>query len=224
MASSEWSGPLPPPGCSRSAYGTQMGAYDPVRLRRKWAIGRHRCRNFALASTGGQLGRSAAPCCSDCSSLTAPFLLQLRSEAATFAHTDMWMLIGFVSSPSLSSPWISPLLSSQPLPSSPLPPSPLLSVNLFPSRRCNYECGFCFHTAKNGRELTLAEAKAGLRLLAAAGTEKVNIAGGEPFMRPDFLGKLVSACADLGLKVTIISNGSLIRRAWMEEHGRHVRR
>jgi radical S-adenosyl methionine domain-containing protein 2 len=134
------------------------------------------------------------------------------------------MLIGFVSSPSLSSPWISPLLSSQPLPSSPLPPSPLLSVNLFPSRRCNYECGFCFHTAKNGRELTLAEAKAGLRLLAAAGTEKVNIAGGEPFMRPDFLGKLVSACADLGLKVTIISNGSLIRRAWMEEHGRHVRR
>ena len=103
---------------------------------------------------------------------------------------------------------------------SPLPPSPLLSVNLFPSRRCNYECGFCFHTAKNGRELTLAEATKGLRLLAAAGTEKVNIAGGEPFMRPDFLGKLVGACADLGLKVTIISNGSLIRRKWMEEHGR----
>ena len=103
---------------------------------------------------------------------------------------------------------------------SPLPPSPLLLVNLFPSRRCNYECGFCFHTAKNGRELTLAEATKGLRLLAAAGTEKVNIAGGEPFMRPDFLGKLVGACADLGLKVTIISNGSLIRRKWMEEHGR----
>ena len=52
----------------------------------------------------------------------------------------------------------------------------------------------------------------------------MNIAGGEPFMRPDFLGKLIGACADLGLKVTIISNGSLIARAWMEEHGRHVSR
>ena len=50
--------------------------------------------------------------------------------------------------------------------------------------------------------------------------EKVNNAGGEPFIRPDFLGKLVRACADLGLKVTIISNGSLIRRKWMEEHER----
>ena len=40
MGSSESSPrhPLPPPGCSRSAYGTQMGAYGPVRLRRKSAM------------------------------------------------------------------------------------------------------------------------------------------------------------------------------------------
>ena len=55
---------------------------------------------------------------------------------------------------------------------------------------------------------------------AAARAHGWRIAGGEPFIRPDFLGKLVRACADLGLKVTIISNGSLIRRKWMEEHGR----
>ena len=49
MGSSESSPrhPLPPPGCSRSAYGTQMGAYGPVRLRRKSAIGNHYCPDFA---------------------------------------------------------------------------------------------------------------------------------------------------------------------------------
>ena len=49
MGSSETSSrhPLPPPGCSRSAYGTQMGAYGPVRLRRKSAIGNHYCPDFA---------------------------------------------------------------------------------------------------------------------------------------------------------------------------------
>ena len=52
MGSSESSPrhPLPPPGCSRSAYGTQMGAYGPVRLRRKSAIGNHYCDDFAYGT------------------------------------------------------------------------------------------------------------------------------------------------------------------------------
>ena len=50
MGSSESSSrhPLPPPGCSRSAYGTQLGAYSPMRLRRKSAIRNHYCPKFAL--------------------------------------------------------------------------------------------------------------------------------------------------------------------------------
>ena len=100
--------------------------------------------------------------------------------------------------------------------------SPLVSVNLFPSRRCNFECKFCFHTAKSSIELSIANARRGLQMLKEAGTEKVNIAGGEPFMRPRFLGQLVEACADLDLVVSIISNGSLIKHDWMRQHGQHI--
>lgn len=40
-----------------------------------------------------------------------------------------------------------------------------ISVNYFPSRDCNYGCGFCFHTNTSGYILSLDEAKRGLRLL-----------------------------------------------------------
>lgn len=40
-----------------------------------------------------------------------------------------------------------------------------VSVNYFPSRECNYSCGFCFHTNTSGYILPLEEAKRGLRLL-----------------------------------------------------------
>lgn len=48
-------------------------------------------------------------------------------------------------------------------------PSKVLSVNYHFTRRCNYRCGFCFHTAKTSFELPLDKAKEGLRLLKEAG-------------------------------------------------------
>ena len=44
------------------------------------------------------------------------------------------------------------------------------SVNYHFTRRCNYSCGFCFHTAKTSFLLPLDDAKRGLRMLAGAGT------------------------------------------------------
>jgi uncharacterized radical SAM superfamily Fe-S cluster-containing enzyme len=43
------------------------------------------------------------------------------------------------------------------------------SVNYHLTRKCNYQCGFCFHTAKTSFELPIDEAKKGLRLLKDAG-------------------------------------------------------
>ena len=45
------------------------------------------------------------------------------------------------------------------------------SVNYHFTRKCNYECGFCFHTdnSPTTSEVSLDEAKTGLRLLADAG-------------------------------------------------------
>ncbi|KAJ8948194.1 hypothetical protein NQ318_010470 [Aromia moschata] len=39
------------------------------------------------------------------------------------------------------------------------------SVNYHFTRKCNYECGFCFHTAKTSYMLNLQDAKMGLKLL-----------------------------------------------------------
>lgn len=99
-----------------------------------------------------------------------------------------------------------------------------VSVNYFPSRECNYACGFCFHTNTSGYILPLDEAKHGLRLLRDAGMRKLNIAGGEPFLHPAFLGELLRYCKEgLGLEsVSVISNGSRIREGWLREYGRYL--
>lgn len=44
-----------------------------------------------------------------------------------------------------------------------------LYVNYHLTRQCNYQCGFCFHTAKTSHVLQLDEAKQGLKLLAEYG-------------------------------------------------------
>lgn len=43
------------------------------------------------------------------------------------------------------------------------------SVNYHFTRKCNYKCGFCFHTAKTSFVLPLEEARRGLKLLQEAG-------------------------------------------------------
>ncbi|KAG7374276.1 radical SAM superfamily protein [Nitzschia inconspicua] len=97
------------------------------------------------------------------------------------------------------------------------------SVNYFISRKCNYSCKFCFHTQKTTHHLTLEQARLGLALLQQAGTEKINFAGGEPFLHPKLLGELCRISSEeFGLAVSIISNGSLITQEWMQTYGRYV--
>ena len=43
------------------------------------------------------------------------------------------------------------------------------SVNYHFTRQCNYQCGFCFHTAKTSFVLPLEKAKQGLKMLKEAG-------------------------------------------------------
>ncbi|XP_014739215.1 PREDICTED: radical S-adenosyl methionine domain-containing protein 2 [Sturnus vulgaris] len=100
------------------------------------------------------------------------------------------------------------------------------SVNYHFTRQCNYKCGFCFHTAKTSFVLPLEEAKRGLEMLKEAGMEKINFSGGEPFLqdRGEFVGKLVQFCKqELELpSVSIVSNGSLIRKQWFEKYGEYL--
>ena len=97
------------------------------------------------------------------------------------------------------------------------------SVNYFISRECNYNCKFCFHTETNKDKFQLEQARYGLRLLKSAGTQKINFAGGEPFLNPLLLGDLCRvASEELGMAVSIISNGSMITQKWMETYGKYV--
>jgi len=70
----------------------------------------------------------------------------------------------------------------------------------------------------------MALSKKGLTLLKKQGMEKLNFSGGEPFLHKKQLGELVRFCKeDLRLpSVSIVSNGSLIDRKWMEQFGHHL--
>lgn len=102
------------------------------------------------------------------------------------------------------------------------PPDAPVPVNYFPSRLCNYACKFCFHTATSSFKLEHPEAARGLRLLKGAGMRKLNIAGGEPFLHPDFLSSMLQYCKEeLGVEsISIVSNGSLIIDEWMEANAK----
>ena len=99
-----------------------------------------------------------------------------------------------------------------------------LSVNYHITRQCNYSCGFCFHTAKTSDGLTEGEARRGLRMLCQkGGMRKINFAGGEPFLKPKFLGNLVRFCKkELGINTSIITNGSRVTERWFRKYGEYL--
>ncbi|KAF9564150.1 radical SAM enzyme [Agrocybe pediades] len=82
----------------------------------------------------------------------------------------------------------------------------------------------CFHTELTSHIEPLDEAKRGLRLLAEAGMKKINISGGEPFLKPKFLGEIIKYCKkDLNLESTgIICNGSKVTEKWLDEYGQYL--
>ena len=99
-----------------------------------------------------------------------------------------------------------------------------VSVNYHFTRQCNYDCGFCFHTAKTSHKMSLDEAKRGLKLLKEAGMKKINFAGGEPFLYPPYLGKLAEYCKEsLHLEsVSVVTNGSKVTEMWLSQYGKYI--
>lgn len=100
----------------------------------------------------------------------------------------------------------------------------IISVNYHFTRKCNFNCGFCFHTQKNTYKLPIEEARRGLQILKEYGVKKINFAGGEPFTESRFLGELVKICKlELKIeKISIITNGSLVKRKFFEDFGKYI--
>ena len=99
-----------------------------------------------------------------------------------------------------------------------------VSVNYHFTRKCNYECGFCFHTAKTSFVASLGDAKIAMGKLAEKGMRKLNLSGGEPFLYPDFIGEITRFCKEeLKLEsVSIVSNGSKVTEKWFKTWGKYL--
>lgn len=99
-----------------------------------------------------------------------------------------------------------------------------VSVNFHFTRRCNYQCGFCFHTAKTSHLTPVNVAKECLRQLRDLGMMKLNMSGGEPFLYPKYVGEIARFCKeDLKMKsVSVVSNGSKIRENFFQKYGKYL--
>ena len=101
----------------------------------------------------------------------------------------------------------------------------LTSVNYHFTRKCNYKCGFCFHTAKNSHVENLENAKKIILAVRQQGGKKLNFAGGEPFL-PEYherLGEMVKYAKQIGFEsVSIISNGKFIKEKWFKDYGQFL--
>lgn len=99
-----------------------------------------------------------------------------------------------------------------------------ISVNYHFTRKCNYSCGFCFHTETTSYIASLSDAKKGLTLLQKAGMKKINFAGGEPFLYPKYLGTLAKYCKEeLHLEsVSVVTNGSKVTSAHLADFGKYI--
>ena len=98
------------------------------------------------------------------------------------------------------------------------------SVNFHYTRLCNFSCGFCFHTKKSSDKLPIEDAIRGCDMLKKAGTRKLNIAGGEPFIYPHYLGELIKHCKEnIKIeKISVITNGSLVKKDFFEKFGKYI--
>jgi len=102
----------------------------------------------------------------------------------------------------------------------------ITAVNYHFTRKCNYKCGFCFHTAKTSHVESLDNAKRILEMLVQKKCKKINFAGGEPFLPEykDKLGEMVKYCKE-ELKfesVSIISNAYFIKEEWFEKYSKYL--
>lgn len=88
---------------------------------------------------------------------------------------------------------------------------PVVVWNL--TRTCNLKCMHCYSSSEAKvyeNELTTTEGKQFLRDLAAFNVPVVLFSGGEPLARKDFF-ELAAYARELGLRVTISTNGTLIK-------------
>ena len=109
---------------------------------------------------------------------------------------------------------------SSPVLVSAAPASGFTAVNFHFWIPCNMSCGYCFATFDDVRGdlpkgfLPKAQVLDVIRALALAGFDKINFVGGEPSACP-WLDELIDLSCDLGLTVSMVTNGARVDRNWL---------
>ena len=86
-----------------------------------------------------------------------------------------------------------------------------LNIMLAVTDRCTGRCNYCAIPQRRSAEMSLPQIATLLMEAADAGCQRLGIWGGEPLLRAD-LGQIVAHAKDLGLWVTVDTNGHLIPR------------
>jgi len=84
-----------------------------------------------------------------------------------------------------------------------------LTINWAVNNSCNFACRHCYSREDSHDELGQELLLDCLRKAARAGVLSVNFGGGEPLLRRDLL-QIASRCRELGLRISMNSNGWLI--------------
>lgn len=98
------------------------------------------------------------------------------------------------------------------------------TVNFHLLNSCNLRCKFCYaHFTSISQEnlLSLQNLYQIIRIIKDAGCSKLNFAGGEPLLHPH-IGELVKYAYEMGLKTSIVTNATLLKRKWLDEYGQYL--
>lgn len=95
-------------------------------------------------------------------------------------------------------------------------------VNFHLTEKCNYRCSYCFAKFANESEMSIDGWKKAADTVHAYFKRnhikdgRINLAGGEPLVL-DYLNPLIEYIHNLGIKVSIITNGSLLSKILIDE-------
>ena len=97
-----------------------------------------------------------------------------------------------------------------------------VTVNWHLEKDCNYKCKFCYaHFSKIKNNLDLENGFKLIDEIKLNNVYKINFAGGEPLLNNN-VGEFIRYANHIGLKTSIISNGTKITNTWLMNYGRYL--
>ena len=90
-----------------------------------------------------------------------------------------------------------------------------LSIGMGVTANCNLNCKHCYSRPLRGQNLTLDQV---LKVAGAKNINSVNFGTGESSCHPEFA-EMVDRCHEMGIKMSLTSNGYSIMRLLDEELG-----